>query len=173
MLNDLRYSKQSNKVARRIWQSMHDRCYKTELHTRRPTYAGCVVCEDWHTFSKFITWFDANYIPGNSLDKDILVRGNKVYSPETCAFVPNYINNLINLRDYKLPVYRHGNQYRYHLGMESGIVKVPFATREQAIIAYCVAKESRVRHVALEAFLANHIRSDVYLALAKWTVFNG
>ena len=29
------------------------------------------------------------------MDKDIRIKGNKVYSPETCLFVPRWVNNLL------------------------------------------------------------------------------
>ena len=48
----------------------------------------CSVCEEWKHFSNFKKWFDENYIEGFDIDKDILIKGNKVYSPEACSFVP-------------------------------------------------------------------------------------
>jgi hypothetical protein len=170
-INDLRYN-QSNKKALAVWHSMHNRCNDSRIHERRPKYSGCNVCDEWMTFSIFLEWFNNNYIEGNDLDKDILIRKNKTYSPETCAFVPNHINNLINLRDFKLPIYKHGNRYRYHLGTDSGLKKESFFTMDEAVSAYCVAKEARISEVALRSFLNDEIRSDVYIALKNWKVFN-
>ena len=54
------------------------------------TYIGCTVCELWHNFQNFAEWYDENYsagMEGYHLDKDIKIKGNKVYSPSTCMFV--------------------------------------------------------------------------------------
>ena len=78
------------------WSSMLARCYTEVYQERFPTYKGCKVDPQWHNFQEFAEWcrwqigFD-----GGVLDKDILVKGNKVYSPETCVFVPKEINGLI------------------------------------------------------------------------------
>ena len=45
-------------------------------------------------FSGFGKWFDDNNIDGYHLDKDIKVKGNKVYSPDTCLFVSHKDNNI-------------------------------------------------------------------------------
>jgi hypothetical protein len=70
-----------------------------------------VVCEDWLNFQNFASWYDENYyeIDGEKmqLDKDILIKGNKVYSSNTCVFTPKRINNLFTKRDFdrgKLPI---------------------------------------------------------------------
>lgn len=76
------------------WRGMIGRCYgKVEL-SKRPTYQDCSVCEEWLNFSNFIGWFEKHHVNGWHLDKDILKKGNKVYSPETCCFVPSEINGL-------------------------------------------------------------------------------
>ena len=79
-----------NSMAYRIWRGMLERCYNFPL--RNKAYVGCSVCEEWWDFANFKKWFDVNYIEGWQLDKDILVKGNKVYSPDTCCFVPQEIN---------------------------------------------------------------------------------
>lgn len=71
----------------KVWIGMLERCYDTKCHKRCPTYAGCTVASEWHNFQNFTAWFDENYIDGCELDKDIKVKGNKVYSPDTCVFV--------------------------------------------------------------------------------------
>lgn len=71
-----------------IWKAMLARCYSASHHKRYPTYSNCSVCKEWHLFSNFKKWFDENYIEGYHLDKDILVQDNKVYSPQTCVFIP-------------------------------------------------------------------------------------
>lgn len=68
------------------------------LPKNKPTYEGCTVCDEWLYFSNFKKWFDENYIEGFQLDKDIIIRGNKVYSPQTCCFVPKEINIISKIK---------------------------------------------------------------------------
>ena len=78
-----------------VWKNMITRCYDMKRIMKFPTYAGCSVCEEWLTFSNFKSWMETQNWQGKYLDKDILVKGNKVYSPETCVFVCSVVNNFI------------------------------------------------------------------------------
>ena len=82
----------------KTWHNMLQRCYDTKYHEKYTTYINCKVCEEWLCFQNFAEWFDENYyeIEGQKmcLDKDILNKGNKIYSPDNCIFVPEKINNL-------------------------------------------------------------------------------
>lgn len=82
-----RYTRGSNKKAYKKWYMMLYRCYDQTQLNRRPRYQDVFVCDEWLNFQNFASWFDDNYIEGMQLDKDILVDGNKIYSPETCCFV--------------------------------------------------------------------------------------
>ena len=81
------------------WSSMISRCYNDKC-TNYKNYGakGITVCEEWHCYANFKKWYDENYYEIDNekveLDKDILFKNNKIYSPETCIFVPKYINNL-------------------------------------------------------------------------------
>ncbi|BCQ35278.1 hypothetical protein ERHA55_29490 [Erwinia rhapontici] len=78
------------------WSSMLKRCYSTEWILKyRPTYVGASVCESWLTFSNYYKFYQKNYFEGAVLDKDILFPGNKHYSPDTCVFVPEFINLIV------------------------------------------------------------------------------
>lgn len=77
------------------WHSMVIRCYSENYHSSRGTYRDCSVCEEWRNFCNFEKWFDIHNVKGYHLDKDLLVQGNRAYSPETCCFIPPSINNLI------------------------------------------------------------------------------
>lgn len=79
-----------------LWHDMLKRCYSDKYHARKPTYKDCTVCDDWHNFQNFCAWFEANKpksMVGISLDKDIKIAGNKIYSPETCLFVTTSENS--------------------------------------------------------------------------------
>ena len=79
----------------RVWRAMLERAYSQKRHARFPTYIGVTVCEEWHSFMAFRAWMETQDWEGKQLDKDIIVPGNKVYSPATCAFVSREINVLL------------------------------------------------------------------------------
>ncbi|MBQ2284923.1 MAG: hypothetical protein II244_04590, partial [Clostridia bacterium] len=86
-VNDIKKVCDENKKLKpsyRIWYNMLARSYGK---SKPNNYEKCHVCEEWLTFSYFQEWFLENYIEGWQLDKDILIKGNKVYSPQTCCFV--------------------------------------------------------------------------------------
>lgn len=73
------------------WLSMLERG-SPNYWLKKPTYKGVTIHEDWKYFSNFKAWMEKQNWEGLQLDKDILVTGNKHYGPDTCAFVPGYIN---------------------------------------------------------------------------------
>ena len=72
---------------------MLERCYSAKAQEHRPTYAGCTVSAEWHTFSNFKAWMEKQQWEGNQLDKDILIEGSKAYSADTCVFVTQTVNS--------------------------------------------------------------------------------
>ena len=76
------------------WRNMLERCYCTNIRKRNSSYADCTVAKEWHNFQVFAEWFELNYIDGYHLDKDIKIKGNRVYSPEACMFVTPTENNV-------------------------------------------------------------------------------
>ena len=78
------------------WCTMLRRCYCPKWHKQYPTYIGCSVCPEWRYFSKFRFWMECQKWEGLELDKDLLVKGNQVYGPDTCCFIPKTINYLFN-----------------------------------------------------------------------------
>ena len=77
----------------RAWTNMLQRCYSIKFQERCPTYIGCIVSEEWKTFSNFRAWMITQDWEAKQLDKDLLIEGNKVYSPETCVFVTQTVNS--------------------------------------------------------------------------------
>jgi len=75
-----------------LWHGMLRRAYDDKFHESRPTYKDVEVSEEWHNFQNFAKWFEDNYVEGWHLDKDLLSEGKKVYSSETCIFIPAELN---------------------------------------------------------------------------------
>lgn len=94
------------------WYSMIRRCYSEVVHKNRPTYIGCSVVDEWKYFMNFRSWMIQQDWEGNHLDKDILVKDNKLYSPDTCVFVSQSVNSFLNSHsgargDYPIGVHFH------------------------------------------------------------------
>lgn len=92
-----------NPLAYKYWENMIRRCYYENSLNKHETYIGCNILEEWLCFDIFLEWFEDNYYNCNNermdLDKDILFKGNKIYSPQTCVFVPHRINTLFVKKD--------------------------------------------------------------------------
>ena len=143
----------------KIWYGMLTRCYDPKYHEKEPTYKGCKIENDWLNFQNMCEWLENNYyeIPGEimCLDKDILYKGNKIYSRETCIFVPQRINSLFVKRDNdrgedpigvdQLP---SGNyQVRCCDGYGKQIYLGVYSTKEKAFQVYKEYKEKVIKEV--------------------------
>ena len=166
-----------------IWHGMFQRCYAKEYYKKRPTYTGCSVCEEWQKFSNFKYWLDNpsnGYRNGYQLDKDVLIKGNKVYSPETCCFVPQEINTLFIKSDKTrgdLPigvgksVCAKGIKYTANFSKFGKRRRLgTFDTPEEAFNAYKSAKEKHIQEIALEYYSQGKITERVYNALMNYKV---
>mgnify|MGYP000370239791 FL=1 len=82
------------------WYNMITRCYSEAFHQRQPTYIDCYVSDDFKDYSKWREWYDNYQYKQDDwhLDKDLLVKGNKVYSENTCIFIPREINQVLTKR---------------------------------------------------------------------------
>ena len=85
-----------------LWTNMLVRCYSDSSKKKRPTYEGCEVSDNFKNYEYFYEWCNkqigfTNEGNGNpfQLDKDLLIKSNKVYSEDTCVFIPAEINTLL------------------------------------------------------------------------------
>lgn len=159
------------------WSNMLKRCYDNDYHIKKPTYKECTVCEEWKLFSNFKKWFDENYVEGYVLDKDILVKGNKVYSPDTCCFIPAGLNSLLTKRDNHRGILPIGVQipprgkFIASIHLNGRTTKIGrYDTIEEAFNAYKQAKEQHIRDVAQKYYNEGKITERVYKALLNYKV---
>lgn len=80
-----------------VWATMLKRAYSAKHHAKQQTYSGVKVCDEWHSLMSFREWWLDHHVDGYELDKDILSDAG-VYSPETCIFVPQWLNSFITDR---------------------------------------------------------------------------
>jgi len=77
------------------WKSMLNRCYGIKYISRKPSYKDCQVCREWLLFSNFKAWMEKQDWQGKELDKDLITKGNRIYSEKNCAFISKCLNNFI------------------------------------------------------------------------------
>lgn len=127
----------------KTWKNMLGRCYYDK---NRPTYEGASVCEEWFRLSNFKSWMEKQDWQGKELDKDLLVKGNKLYSPQTCVFISSDINLFIitSLKaDGDLPqgVKQHRKAFTAVVGIDGKNTYLgSFKTAEEAHSAWREAK---------------------------------
>lgn len=94
------YNSKNSVDAYSVWHNMLKRCYSKAFQGRHPSYVGCTVCDEWLNFQVFAEWYynHESYGFGYDLDKDLLVDGNRIYSPEFCCMLPEELNVFISKR---------------------------------------------------------------------------
>ena len=163
-----------------LWTSMLKRCYSDVYKKKKPTYEGCEVSDNFKSYEYFYEWCYNQVGFSNKdwqLDKDLLIKGNKVYSESTCVFLPAEINLLLvkctasrgkhligvnwckTNRAFKARVSKNKGSPE-HLGY--------FNTEIEAFNAYKQAKESFVKEQANK--FKSQIDERAYEALMKYTV---
>lgn len=161
------------------WANMLKRCYSQD-NPKYIYYKGCTVCEEWLCYENFEIWWNDNYyeISGEkmNLDKDILIKGNKIYSPNTCILVPARINTLFvfnkNVRgDLLIGVYydQVHNKYVAHCKIGEKRKTIGYAdSEEEAFLLYKEAKEQEIKRVA--QLYKDIIPYKLYKAMMNYTI---
>lgn len=170
------------------WVDMLRRCYDEKYLIDKPTYVGCNVCDEWTNYENFYIWIinQENYDKWKSdttfhVDKDILFKHNKVYSPKTCCLVPNNVNTLFVKSDGIRGVYPIGVSEHYkdsgtymarcnnpliHKNILLGIYSSP----NDAFMAYKKYKETLIKTIAEEEYKKQNIIQSCYNAMMNYEV---
>lgn len=111
------------------WCGVLERCNPLNQKGSLASYLGTDLCEDWKYFSKFKAWMETQDWEGKQLDKDILFRGNRTYSPETCRFVPQYLNKLLTAAEAGRGDWPLGVSFRKDNGMFVAAIKTRLKTK--------------------------------------------
>ncbi len=142
-----------------LWCHMFERCYSDAYKKKYPTYEVCKVSDNFKSYEYFYEWChkQVGFNKEWHLDKDLLIKGNKVYSEDTCVFLPSEINSLLTKREalrgehligvswckkanaFKASVNKNKGKQE-HLGY--------FKTEIEAFKAYKIAKEAFVKEQA-------------------------
>ena len=162
------------------WCSMLKRCYSDSYKKKNPTYKDCEVSENFKSYEYFYEWCHKQVGFGNDgwqLDKDLLIKSNKVYSENTCVFIPSEINSLLIKREalrgeYLIGVYwsKTNKAFRARVNKNKGASEHLgyFKTEIEAFNAYKQAKEAFVKEQANE--WKGKIDDRAYKALMSYTV---
>lgn len=161
-----------------VWSSMIQRCYNKNTQEKHASYIGCTVCDEWHNYQNFAKWYDENFysIPNckMQIDKDILFKGNKIYSPTTCVFVPSQINAVFTKREIsrgELPigVQKSNNRYVSSFTRNKQITYLGYYnTPLEAFQAYKFAKEQYIKQLANKYI--KYLPNNLYNALMNYQV---
>lgn len=165
------------------WMHMLERSYCPKYKSKKPTYLECTSSENFKSFLFFKEWSEQQYgfnLKNWELDKDILIPGNKLYSENTCCFVPREINSLF-LNDstrntpYPLGVSFAKDRGKYEAYLQKQGQKRPqrlgsFRTVQEAALKYKTEKEKYIKEVA--EFWKEKIDPKVYTALINRKIHN-
>ena len=162
------------------WHSMLERCYSDTFKKKYLTYEGCEASENFKSYEYFYEWCQKQIGFNNEgwqLDKDLLIKGNKVYSEDSCVFLPQEINKILTKRTTSRGEYLIGIYWsKTHKAFKAQVCKNKggreclgyFNTELEAFNAYKVAKESFIKEQVNK--WKGKIDGRAYNALMNYTV---
>lgn len=167
-----------------VWHNMLQRSYDPKYHKKCNSYKDCSVSENFKHYPYFKDWCNNqigfncvdNYGESFELDKDLLIKGNKVYSEDTCVFLPSEINiTLVSGKKSRgknpIGVYFNKERGKYQTTMKvDGKPKYlgRFDTEHEAFLVYKEAKETHVKSIAEK--WKDKIDPRTYNALLRYEV---
>ena len=164
-----------------LWSGMLGRCFNESFKETNPTYMNVTCCGEWFSFGSFLEWVnkEVDYSgkpDGMQLDKDILQKGNLIYAPEKCCFVPRVVNLLLTDRARRRGRWPLGVVFHKGVGKFVATVRCNgkikhlgyFDNPEDASQAYKVAKEAHIKVVALEH--REVLKPAVFQSLVNWEI---
>lgn len=155
---------------------MLHRCYSPLSLDLKPTYEAVTVEGDFIEFQMFCDWLDINYVDGWSLDKDILVPGNKIYRADRCCMVPMIINTQLNHNRISRGQWptgvtydQRGKRFLAKISKDRHTVNIgQYLTPEEARHAYLLVKRSYL--IELANRYKGQLPSLVYEAIIKFPI---
>lgn len=164
----------STSPAYKKWTGMLNRCYNKKFIKDNPWYKNCKVDEEWLYFKKFAEWYEENKVEGFDLelDKDILKKGNRVYSSENCLLVPKEVNLFYRFLQGKSLILPTGikvisnNNFQVRINMEDGLYTRKFEILELAVHCIYEMKKKRANELAIK--YKDCLRDDIYSKLINF-----
>lgn len=170
----------SNTTIYQLWINILKRCYDPIVIKKRPTYKNCEMCDSWLYYSNFKDWVenpDNGYCEGYHIDKDIIHKGNKIYSPENCCFVPAEINQLFtNRKRFRgnfpigISAKENGFEVRVNCNLKQPKYIGFYHNINDAFMAYKLAKENQIKFIADKYYGENKITKRVYEAMYNYKI---
>lgn len=163
----------------KLWAGLIRRCYSEELHRKRPSYIGCEVSQNFKSFSCFYDWCQNQIGFKNSkweIDKDVVFKGNKIYSEDTCFFVPPEINNLLNHHKAKrgihpIGVYFEKKYSKFRAEVSVNGKKKFLGYYDSSIEAFIVYKQAREEYIkSIAENWKDKIDMRVYFGLMNYKI---
>ena len=175
-------NKKRHTLQYQTWMSMIQRCYSEKFQIKSPSYRGCSVSDNFKYYEYFYEWCNKQIGFGNKgwhLDKDLLVKGNKVYSEDTCVFLPLELNGLLVSCRSARGIYPIGVTYSKEKRKFTSSLRTGgkgrkytqlgyYKTPEEAFYAYKKAKEEYIKEQANK--WKNQIDPRAYNALMNYEV---
>lgn len=169
------------------WKDMLKRVNTINRTNRNKTYKDVDVCLDWYNYNNFKKWMQeqTNYLFWKNgyhwqIDKDILKKNNKIYSPENCCLVPHYINYLFIKKEGSRGDYPIGVHYDIQKGKLMAQCKNPLLNKtinlgryddvNEAFVTYKKYKESIIKEIAIRDYNNGYITKQCYEAMMKYEV---
>lgn len=142
-----------------LWLGMIWRCYCEEAQKKYPAYIDCYVSDNFKSYSYFYEWCQTQcgFKENNwQIDKDLLAKGNKIYSEDSCVFIPRKLNMLTvrhKSRRGGLPIgvyfHKQNGKFRSKISIDGKKIHIGFFDNEiDAFNSYKEKKESHIKSMA-------------------------
>lgn len=169
----------------KTWSGVIQRCYDKKYQNEQSVYKDVTCCKEWLLYENFYEWLHnqsnfSKWCDGDlwAIDKDILVKGNKIYSPDTCCLVPLNVNTLFTKNNQcrgALPIGVSISGKYYRASCQNPLTNKceklgNYSTPEKAFQAYKNYKEDLIKQIAQIEYNNGNITEKCCDAMMKYQV---